>query len=436
MGDVEAALQAMTARLQEEYLKQDFPADPDWRHLTPGKTPCRPDGHTVGGSRSSPRTFAERIKQVWLDEDYLRRLQQAWLKDPRLDDLSYAQNFDLWRTSNGLLERIARLSIPALLDGSEPLPGEAEIRAFASDLRSDTQYFIAVAPISGVCVEGDPLYLSEAVTVRCLSRAEHEFLINSKAFAADQRVAKEWWQYPTVVQTRLPVRYHRSLETKMDESSSMVRSARIVLSACTDSPVHSPGLYGSLETAFPLFINYGEPFSVPRASSRLWPHAITEDERERIHQMWAGLSDNPPRIKVALSRLGYLLDREEDVDCFIDAWVALEALFSGSSKSEVRYRLAFRIANFLGGQSPDKQEVFDLLYSSYDLRSRLVHGDRDQPDEKYPPQLIARTISIARECAFRAITQNRGFKPDELDSAPFLAETCEPPEAPVQPALL
>lgn len=61
-------------------------------------------------------------------------------------------------------------------------------------------------------------------------------------------------------------------------------------------------------------------------------------------------------------------------DRLIDAWIALEALFSGSGeRTEISYRLSVRIAALLGTQG-DRQALLTQMKKSYAVRSKIVHG--------------------------------------------------------------
>lgn len=421
MATMEEAVGAMLRRMCDAYSAGPLPIDPNWRQVKYDKAACHPSGLASGSRTRSPRAFVEAVRGIWLAEGYLRDLQKAWLEDDALDDLSYANNFDLWRESNGIQERIARVSLLRLMEGDPDPVRKSDVDAFVADLRSHTQHFVAVAPVSGVSVEGPPLRLSPEVAIRCLSPTEHEFLVNSTAFNVDQRAFGQWWRFPTVIETRLPVDYHRHLETRLSDAAELVHAARLALSVSTDTNVHTPGLYGSLETAFPVLMNRSEPSAMPVAQHHPWSRPLDDAARQRAILMWQGLPDADGALRVALGRLGFLTDRQEPVDALVDAWVALEAMFSGRGvRSELRYRLSFRIASFVRDTPPERQEVFQSLYDSYDMRSRLVHGDKRQPRQSDLEQTLARTVSIARECAFRLVTSDRAVNPDDLDATPFL----------------
>jgi hypothetical protein len=54
----------------------------------------------------------------------------------------------------------------------------------------------------------------------------------------------------------------------------------------------------------------------------------------------------------------------------------LEALFGPEGPSETTYRLAQRIALFLGETREDKRRLFDEAKQAYSWRSKIVHGRR------------------------------------------------------------
>jgi hypothetical protein len=65
----------------------------------------------------------------------------------------------------------------------------------------------------------------------------------------------------------------------------------------------------------------------------------------------------------------------------VDLAVALEALFSPTDKSELRFRIAQMTAQLLGTTVSERQQLFREVKEFYDRRSALIHGGYDV--EKY-----------------------------------------------------
>jgi hypothetical protein len=78
-------------------------------------------------------------------------------------------------------------------------------------------------------------------------------------------------------------------------------------------------------------------------------------------------------VDLAARRYVSGLSRRGVADGFIDYWIALEGLF-GEKGGELVFRLALRLAAFLGSGGAERQRIFASAKASYDLRSQLVHG--------------------------------------------------------------
>lgn len=65
---------------------------------------------------------------------------------------------------------------------------------------------------------------------------------------------------------------------------------------------------------------------------------------------------------------------------YLCLWVCLEALFG--SDSEVSYRIALRIANFLGDTQESRKDIFDRVREAYRWRNRVAHGRPNKESEK------------------------------------------------------
>ncbi len=80
-------------------------------------------------------------------------------------------------------------------------------------------------------------------------------------------------------------------------------------------------------------------------------------------------------LDIAIMRLNYAYERPKLEDKLIDFFISLEAMFlTGSEKSELRYRLAIRMAKFLGTTPENKNQIFGDIKKAYRLRSEVVHG--------------------------------------------------------------
>ncbi len=82
---------------------------------------------------------------------------------------------------------------------------------------------------------------------------------------------------------------------------------------------------------------------------------------------------------------------------FLMFWVGLEALFSPDS--EVSFRVCLRMAKFLKGDSKKVPSLFKRLRTSYDIRSKVAHG---QPLKKvggwYSARILIHVELLLRDC--------------------------------------
>lgn len=68
---------------------------------------------------------------------------------------------------------------------------------------------------------------------------------------------------------------------------------------------------------------------------------------------------------------------------FLDTMIVLENLFLRNTNQELKYKLSMRMAYVLGGNDKEKrEEIFNFIKESYDIRSKIVHGGEIQELDK------------------------------------------------------
>lgn len=77
---------------------------------------------------------------------------------------------------------------------------------------------------------------------------------------------------------------------------------------------------------------------------------------------------------IALDRYLGLDKRAKMEDRIIDLYIALEALL-GREKAEITYRLSLRASYYVTDDQDRRNEIFDVVYHGYNIRSKMVHGD-------------------------------------------------------------
>lgn len=80
------------------------------------------------------------------------------------------------------------------------------------------------------------------------------------------------------------------------------------------------------------------------------------------------------RLALALRRFDSAYSRYEQEDSLIDLWIAFEALLL-PERSELSYRVALRIAQLVALDGEERRRVFREARSSYNRRSKVVHGE-------------------------------------------------------------
>lgn len=86
----------------------------------------------------------------------------------------------------------------------------------------------------------------------------------------------------------------------------------------------------------------------------------------------------------------------------------LECLFSSKS-AEITYRMANRVAHYLGGTEADKKHVFDYVNDGYNIRSRFIHGQEVAPvilEKDNLIKLATEIDGIVRRVLIKVITED------------------------------
>jgi hypothetical protein len=81
---------------------------------------------------------------------------------------------------------------------------------------------------------------------------------------------------------------------------------------------------------------------------------------------------------MAMRRLSYAAERTRAEDQIVDLMIAAEALFLEGGddpyKSELRYRLSLRAAQFAPSERWGRHDIYRLFREAYDARSKVAHG--------------------------------------------------------------
>jgi hypothetical protein len=179
----------------------------------------------------------------------------------------------------------------------------------------------------------------------------------------------------------------------------------------TDKNVHIVFTAHESETFLKFGATMSYPFS-PRIDVK--KGEISAANQQELIDTWnriRSLQSGSP-IRLALRRWNTVFERFNPDDALLDYWIALEALFAPDSSQEVRFRSALRIATYLG--EPDQREqIYKDLLDSYDLRSRIVHGDA--PANKRKTELIDVTRSHLRKALVQILHSPDKFNPRTIE---------------------
>ena len=105
----------------------------------------------------------------------------------------------------------------------------------------------------------------------------------------------------------------------------------------------------------------------------------SENEIARINEIRKLISGsnimNDPKSQLLINRYFQIFDRKSTQDRILDEFIILESVYTGSSKSEINFRLSLNIASFLGDNKEDFDEIYSFIKDIYTVRSAIVHGD-------------------------------------------------------------
>ncbi|WP_326819678.1 hypothetical protein [Streptosporangium sp. NBC_01756] len=108
-------------------------------------------------------------------------------------------------------------------------------------------------------------------------------------------------------------------------------------------------------------------------------YVVQEPEIDSL-QKWANLLHSTPssKVDIALRRLiSATTDRKNPVDGFIDAVVAWENLFAGTSQGELSFRICGAISKLLEADIEKRLLLHKELIGLYNSRSKVVHGSKE-----------------------------------------------------------
>ena len=133
-------------------------------------------------------------------------------------------------------------------------------------------------------------------------------------------------------------------------------------------------------------------------------------------------ANHEPKLSLAVRRLvSAVTARFDPSDGLIDAVIALEALFAGTDKSELRFRIAAAVAWLLEPSDQSAREaIFKEARDIYDKRSQVVHGQAVPPNT---PELRDRAFTLGVSSLRRLHLEFPSLLPDDQRSAKIILHT-------------
>jgi len=266
--------------------------------------------------------------------------------------------------------------------------------------------FMANAPLQNFECEMDNINLENNLRIRKLTKEEFsELCVNAK----------------NGIGASLPFRVAINIEYQIEMPYSIQKGEPI-------SDQEPKEIFDKLISALRLFKAGSVGYTILKSKSLSWQpmmgtkirsgifyktligdkYKLTSQECKKFEKFWSlyqkhdfNQNESIKFIVIAIKRFDYTYEREKAEDKLIDFIIALEALFlKEEEKSELTYKLAIRMATFLGDNKKEKQQIFSDVKNAYNVRSKIIHGSSKIKSEK----LISQTSKI-EECVRSSINK-------------------------------
>lgn len=243
------------------------------------------------------------------------------------------------------------------------------------------------APVRGISIPDGPHQLSDKVLIR---RADNAF--KQKLWAAHGPGASPFSTLSDGDATVV-----RDFDAVIEVTYATKRDGWPLAPAVTEAIdwiVTALRVYGARRLAVPLRWTHGPPefesFGRGQGSvlvqdrsalDRAWRRGselLVDARRANELRSWIvnfGERPSDDALMFAIQRFNLCDERVSDDDRLVDAWIALEALFSTKrERGAIAYRTALRLATLLGTDGDDRKRIREFVGLSYGLRSEIVHG--------------------------------------------------------------
>ena len=160
-----------------------------------------------------------------------------------------------------------------------------------------------------------------------------------------------------------------------DRFDARVLDFVLALRLCSDSTPQLQTIYTAQLSTFPLFPltsgsgrDYGKGYTV---SWGAWTPSFTRRLNAFMHKI-SHANIRTGELATVVDRFVSAYSFSEQRQNIIDLVVCLESLYD--TDSELRYKLATRVAALLGRNAEERVKIYNYTYSAYGIRNTLVHG--------------------------------------------------------------
>ena len=111
---------------------------------------------------------------------------------------------------------------------------------------------------------------------------------------------------------------------------------------------------------------------------------ITVDEIKKLKKFYSVLSKCHPHVKkrnfidTAIRRFGSATEQKNELDAIVDYVIGLEALLV-PGVGDATLKLSHRVTVLIGNTDAEILEIWKFIRQAYNVRSGVVHGDKDRP---------------------------------------------------------
>lgn len=176
----------------------------------------------------------------------------------------------------------------------------------------------------------------------------------------------------------------------------------------TGTVTEALGTIGSMSGGYQYTIN-----PLPLHAWAITSKALKKDEEDKFCKLLIVLNESKKKksrhyLIIAVRRYSLALSRPLLDDKLIDLMICAEALLLRVEQNELTYKLAYRVALFIGGNPSQQKDIFKFIGEAYSMRSKVVHGTKsytqDQKDIEALSSIITKLSELLRQALLKMLT--------------------------------